>query len=115
MSDLARLGSEVTSSPSGKTGPMDDAATAPTRTPTPAEAACPIPQPLLPPAELTPELTEMVAKGVDERWVRQLGHAPEILVAWTKAYWPFLFGGRIESRTKEVARLRIAQLNGCHY
>ncbi len=85
------------------------------RVPTTTEAACPVPHPLLPPAELTPELAEMVDKGVDERWVRQLGHAPELLVGWTRFYWPALLHGRIEPRTKEVARLRIAALNGCHY
>ena len=85
------------------------------RTDTTLEAACPIPQPLLPPSELTPELEDMVAKGVDERWVRQLSHAPEALLGWTDFYWKLLFAGIIELRTKEIVRLRVAALNGCHY
>ena len=85
------------------------------RSPTPLEAACEIPQPLLPPSELTPELAALVERGVDERWVRQLGHAPKAFLAWTRFYWPMLFNGVIEVRTKEITRLRIAALNGCHY
>lgn len=87
----------------------------PDRPATDAELACPMPTPLLPPADLTPELQAMVDAGVDARWVRALGHTPDLLVEWTGFYWPLLFNGRIETRTKEVARLRIAQLNGCHY
>ncbi|MFM7537162.1 MAG: hypothetical protein ACKO91_15400 [Acidimicrobiales bacterium] len=82
---------------------------------TAAERACPIPVPKLPLAEVTPELQELIDRGVDPRWVRTLGHAPKWFVAWTKFYWPLLFGGTVEVRTKEAARLRIAQLNGCHY
>ena len=96
----------------GQAEVMSDAATRP---PTEAEAACPVPRPLLPPSPVTPELQAMIDRGVDPHWVRALGHAPEAFVAWTEFYWPLLFSGRVEVRTKEVARLRIAELNGCHY
>lgn len=79
------------------------------------EAACPIPTPLLPPAEITDELQGFIDRGVDPHWVRAVGHAPGLLTAWTKFYWPLLFGGAVETRVKEVVRLRIADLNGCHY
>lgn len=82
---------------------------------TEAEQACPIPQPLLPPAPITDELQAFIDRGVDARWVRAMGHAPGVLTAWTTFYWPLLFGGAVEMRTKELTRLRIAALNGCHY
>ena len=83
--------------------------------PTGPEQACAIPTPLLPPAEITEELQGFIDRGVDPRWVRAMGHAPGLLRAWTKFYWPLLFGGQVELRTKELVRLRIAALNGCHY
>lgn len=83
--------------------------------PTEAELACPIPQPLLPPAPVTEELQGFIDRGVDPRWVRAMGHAPGLLSSWTSFYWPLLFGGSVELRTKELTRLLIAALNGCHY
>lgn len=77
--------------------------------------ACPVPTRVLPLAPLTPELQVLIEKGVDPIWVRTLGHAPEVFIAWTKYYWPLLFHGAVEIRTKEAARLRIARLNACHY
>lgn len=82
---------------------------------TSAEYACPIPQPRLSPSPVTPELQTLIDKGVDPRWVRQLGHAPAAFIAWTKFYWPLVLGGTLELPVKEAARLRIAALNGCHY
>jgi alkylhydroperoxidase family enzyme len=82
---------------------------------TESERACPIPQPLLPPAEITEELQGFIDRGFDPRWVRAMGHAPGQLTAWTQFYFPLVFGGQVELRTKEMARLRIAALNGCHY
>ena len=79
------------------------------------EAACAVPVPLLPPADITDELQSFIDRGVDPRWVRAMGHAPGLLTAWTKFYWPLLFTGVVELRTKEAVRLRIAALNGCHY
>jgi hypothetical protein len=77
--------------------------------------ACPVPTRVLPLASLTPDLQTMVDNGVDPIWVQTLGHAPEVLIAWTKYYWPLLFGGAVDIRIKEAARLRIARLNACHY
>lgn len=81
----------------------------------PTADACVIPTRVMPLAPLTPELQAMVDKGVDPVWVAALGHAPDVLLAWTNFYWPLLFAGAVEVRTKEAARLRIAQLNACHY
>ena len=81
---------------------------------TSSEQECPVPKMILPLAEVTPELQEMIDRGVDARWVRTLGHSPW-LKAWTDFYWPLLFRGDVDVRTKEAARLRIAKLNGCHY
>jgi hypothetical protein len=60
-------------------------------------------------------LQGFIARGIDPRWVRAVGHAPGLLTAWTSFYWPLLFRGSVEVRTKEVVRLRIAALYGCHY
>lgn len=62
--------------------------------PTPAETACPIPTPRLKPAPVTPEQQTLIDKGVDARWVRQLGHAPAAFIAWTKFYWPLVLSDR---------------------
>lgn len=77
--------------------------------------ACLVPTRVLPLAALTPDLQAMIDKGVDPIWVRALGHAPDVLIAWTKYYWPLLFAGAVDVRIKEAARLRIARLNACHY
>ena len=79
------------------------------------EESCRIPQPILPPAEVTEELQGFIDKGFDPRWVRALGHAPGLLTSWTSFYFPMLFGGQVPLRLKEMARLRLAALNGCHY
>ncbi len=79
------------------------------------QLACAVPTPRLPQSPITPELQSLIDKGVDPRWVRQLGHAPEAFIAWTKFYWPLVLGGNLELPVKEAARLRIAALNGCHY
>lgn len=93
-------------------GPLPDPAADATRYDV---MACPVPTRVLPLAPVTAELQAMIDRGVDPIWVRTLGHAPEVLTAWTKYYWPLLFGGAVEIRTKEAARLRIARLNACHY
>jgi hypothetical protein len=93
-------------------GPLPETATEPIQ---PDAMACPVPTRVLPLAPLTPELQAMVDKGVDPIWLRTLGHAPDVLIAWTKYYWPLLFGGAVDIRIKEAARLRIARLNACHY
>lgn len=73
-----------------------------------------MPVPKLPLAPVTEELQGMIDRGVDPKWVRTLGHT-RWLKPWTDFYWPLLFTGDVEIRTKELVRLRIAELNGCHY
>jgi hypothetical protein len=114
---IVRLGSERSGFYAGgmnSTGSMDNAPADPTDS-SKEVMACPVPRPVLPAAELTAELQAMVDKGVDPLWLRTLGHAPEVLIAWTQYYWPLLFGGAVDTKIKEAARLRIARLNGCHY
>ena len=77
--------------------------------------ACPIPTPRLPLAEVTPKLAELIDRGVDPRWVRTLGHAPDAFRAWTDFYWPIIFSGSVPTDVKEAARIRIGVLNDCHY
>ena len=43
------------------------------------------------------------------------GWAPEHYKRWLAFDGPLRFKGKVEVRTKEVARLRIARLNECHY
>lgn len=79
------------------------------------ERACPLPIPKLPLAELTPDMEARIAGGSDPRVVRTLGQAGDAYHLWGAFYTKLLHQGALPLRTKEVARLRIAALNSCHY
>ena len=76
--------------------------------------ACPIPR-LLGVKDLDPELKSRIDKGADEMETRTLGHAPELYKRFLSYYAQMHWKGTLELKTKEVARLRIAQLNQCHF
>jgi alkylhydroperoxidase family enzyme len=69
--------------------------------------------------EMTPEL-----RAAAERWRRQGGdvnmlrafaQAPELVTRFLAFYGPLINHGRVPVRVKELARMRIASLNECHY
>jgi hypothetical protein len=68
---------------------------------------------------LDPELKAMLEKweadGGDPNFVRTFGRLPERLRRFVEFYSPLVRKGLVEHRTKELVRLRLAQLNGCHY
>ncbi len=78
--------------------------------------ACPVPHPALPPAiELDADTQAIVDRtGHGAVW-GQFGHAADIMHSWLKWYQPIMLRGRVEVKTKELCRLRVAALNGCHY
>jgi alkylhydroperoxidase family enzyme len=78
------------------------------------EMACPMPR-LRGVKDLDPELAARVAKGQNELEIRTLGHAPELYKRFLSYYAQMHWKGKLELKTKEVARLRIAQLNQCHF
>ncbi len=75
--------------------------------------------PMLDRDALDPELQEMVAKweadGGDPNFIRFFGRLPETLKRFVRFYSPLVRKGLVEHRTKELVRLRLAQLNQCHY
>jgi alkylhydroperoxidase family enzyme len=78
--------------------------------------------PRLPPLDagaLTPELRLMLdkwqAEGGDPNFVLTFARLPENLARFVAFYSPLVRRGLIEHRTKELARLRLAQLNECRY
>ena len=77
---------------------------------------CRLPVPRLPsvPA-LDPDLQSRVDRGADPMEAGQFGWAPEHYKRWLSFDTPLRWKGQVEVRTKEVARLRIARLNECHY
>jgi hypothetical protein len=68
---------------------------------------------------LDPELSVMVDKwqadGGDPNFIRTFGRLPETLKKFIAFYSPLVRKGLVEHRTKELVRLRLAQLNQCHY
>jgi alkylhydroperoxidase family enzyme len=77
-------------------------------------AACEIPQPLLPPAAAPDaDTAAAIARTGMTAFYGQFGHAPGLIDAWLRFYQPVVTGGRLELRTKELCRLRIAIRNGC--
>lgn len=68
---------------------------------------------------LDPEIRAMLAKweadGGDPNFIRAFGRLPESLRRFVAFYSPLVRKGLIEHRTKELVRLRLAQLNRCHY
>ena len=75
--------------------------------------------PLIDVERLDPELRAMVEKwqadGGDPNFVRAFGRLPEALKRFVQFYSPLVRKGLIEHRTKELVRLRLAQLNQCQY
>lgn len=68
---------------------------------------------------LDDELREMMAKwqaeGGDPNFIRTFGRLPETFKRFERFYSPLVRKGLVEHRTKELVRLRLAQLNQCHY
>ncbi|MFQ5990767.1 MAG: hypothetical protein ACE5K9_12715 [Candidatus Methylomirabilales bacterium] len=69
--------------------------------------------------QLDDELKVIVAKwqalGGDPNFIRTFGRLPDTLKRFLPFYSPLARKGLIEFRTKELVRLRLAQLNECHY
>ncbi|MEE8196017.1 MAG: hypothetical protein V3T69_02465 [Acidiferrobacterales bacterium] len=69
-------------------------------------------------ASLDPE-TRKIVETYDQ-WVgdtvfaRVMAHTPEVLKKFDDLYGTLL-AGSVESEIKELARLRLARLNDCHY
>ncbi|MBI1846899.1 MAG: carboxymuconolactone decarboxylase family protein [Candidatus Rokubacteria bacterium] len=75
--------------------------------------------PMLPREALDAGLAEMAerwqADGGDVNFIRTFGRLPETLKRFVAFYSPLVRRGLVEHRTKELVRLRLAQLNRCHY
>lgn len=80
----------------------------------PGALSCPIPR--MPNVKaLDAELQSRIDRGADPVEIRQLGHAPELYKKFLPYYNQMHYKGKVDLRTKEIARLRIAELNQCHY
>jgi hypothetical protein len=70
-------------------------------------------------SSLDPELLAMLekweAEGGDPNFILTFARLPEPLKAFVRFYSPLVRKGLVEHRTKELVRLRLAQLNDCHY
>ncbi|MFQ5777578.1 MAG: carboxymuconolactone decarboxylase family protein [Terriglobia bacterium] len=44
-----------------------------------------------------------------------MAHRPELLLTFSNFYKELWTGGVVDAKTKELAALRTAVLNGCHY
>jgi alkylhydroperoxidase family enzyme len=68
---------------------------------------------------MTPELQAAAERwqcqGADLNMLRAFAHVPEMLSRFLDFYGPLVNRGRVSVRMKELARMRIAQLNDCHY
>lgn len=75
--------------------------------------------PMLNREALDPELRDMMARweadGGDPNFIRTFGRLPETLKRFVRFYSPLVRQGLVEHRTKELVRLRLAQLNECGY
>jgi hypothetical protein len=81
-----------------------------------ADPYCALPVPRLPNVpELDPELQARVDRGADPLEARQLGWAGDHYKRWLSFIQPLRWKGSVEFRTQEIARLRVARLNQCHY
>ncbi len=59
---------------------------------------------------------ELTARGLPPAsgdLVRVFGHAPDVFARWTDWYRAIIADGAVDSRLKEIVRLRVAQLNEC--
>lgn len=69
--------------------------------------------------ELAPDLREAAEKwrvlGGDPNMYRVFGQMPDFFLKFLEFYGPLVNHGRVPVRVKELARIRIANLNECHY
>jgi Carboxymuconolactone decarboxylase family len=69
--------------------------------------------------ELAPEVHAMVSKwaaeGGDPNFSRTFGRLPALLRDFITFYSRLMRKGLLPVRLKELVRLRLAQLNTCHY
>ncbi len=67
---------------------------------------------------LPPEIKQLVetydAWVGDTVFARFMAHCPEIFLKFND-YYGAMLAGKVESEIKELARLRLARLNGCDY
>ena len=76
--------------------------------------------PLMPVAGIGSPLREKIATieslGGDTRFFRFAAHAPNVVhLYWEQFYQDVFFKGLLPVRLKEIARLRLAALNGCSF
>ncbi len=68
--------------------------------------------------KLTPQMKEIVDMFDtyigDTVWARLMARCPEIFLKFNELY-ATLLSGTVETEIKELARLRMAWLNGCDY
>lgn len=68
--------------------------------------------------QLTPQMKEIVDMFDtyigDTVWARLMARCPEIFLKFNELY-STLLSGKVETEIKELARLRMAYLNGCDY
>jgi len=69
--------------------------------------------------ELEPALRAAAEKwqalGGDPNMYRVFGQMPDFFLKFLDFYGPLVNHGRVPVRVKELARIRIANLNECHY
>lgn len=61
---------------------------------------------------------ELARRGFSRRspdLVRRFAHAPQVFKRWNTWYWAIIADGAVDSRLKEMVRLRVAQLNHCEF
>lgn len=74
---------------------------------------------LVPRERLDPELRDILeaferaCPDFNPRVFQALGHNPELSKAFYRFYIPARLNGLLDSRLKELVRLKIAQLNDC--
>lgn len=74
--------------------------------------------PLVQPRDMEPDIRQMMESY--QEWIGDsvysqfMAHVPEIFRKFNDFYMSLL-AGRVESETKELARLRLARLNNCDY
>ncbi|HET8575727.1 MAG TPA: hypothetical protein VFO18_01415 [Methylomirabilota bacterium] len=69
--------------------------------------------------ELEPALREAAekwgAQGGNVNMHRVFGQMPDFFKKFVEFYGPLVNHGRVPVRVKELARIRVANLNECHY
>jgi alkylhydroperoxidase family enzyme len=66
-------------------------------------------------SELQVMLEKWEAEGGDPNFILTFARLPERLKAFVRFYSPLVRKGLVTHRTKELVRLRLAQINECHY